>query len=295
MNEMASQDTLDAKPDLIEETSTKLPVTKGTEPKTNEGTIYQSQLDQERYPIKSGIAVVINNTEFDARLGLSDRSGSDVDASSLFQRFMELGFESDLMNDASRDDLVEKLQEIINDKENLKKTDCLIVALLTHGNEDSVYMTDRSIKMKSIMNCFNAENCPELILKPKIFIFQCSRKPDSRQGEHITVQDTLKNKVTVPDAVDTVRIPNESDFLEVFSTSIGDRSFHNTESSSPFLRHLIEELHNIQEDDDIYKVLTKVNSKVMTFEPGHTASKDMRQMPYFVSHLTKDLYLKQTN
>lgn len=29
---MASQDTLDAKPDLIEETSTKLPVTKGTEP-----------------------------------------------------------------------------------------------------------------------------------------------------------------------------------------------------------------------------------------------------------------------
>lgn len=58
---------------------------------------------------------MINNTEFDARLGLSDRSGSDVDASSLFQRFMELGFESDLMNDASRDDLVEKLQESKNE------------------------------------------------------------------------------------------------------------------------------------------------------------------------------------
>ncbi|XP_063435145.1 caspase-7-like isoform X2 [Mytilus trossulus] len=292
---MASQDTLDAKPDRIEETSTKLPITNETETKSNEGKIYQSHLDQEKYTIKSGIAVVINNTEFDPRLGLSDRSGSDADASSLFQRFMELGFESDLINDASKDDLVEKLQEIIKDREQLSKTDCLIVALLTHGNEDSVYMTDRCIKMRSIMNCFNAENCPELILKPKIFIFQCSRKPDSRQGENITIQDTHKNKVTAPDAEDTVRIPNESDFLEVFSTSIGDTSFHNTESSSPFLRHLIEELHNITEKDDIYSVLTKVNGKVMTFEPGHTASKDMRQMPYFVSHLTKDLYLKQTN
>ncbi|CAC5372238.1 unnamed protein product [Mytilus coruscus] len=262
---------------------------------TNEGTIYKSHLDQESYTIRSGIAVVINNTEFDSRLGLSDRPGSDVDASSLFQRFMELGFESDLMNDASKDDLVEKLQEIMKDKNKLSKTDCLIVALLTHGNEDSVYMTDRCVKMKSVMNYFNAENCPELILKPKIFIFQCSRRSDSRQGDDIIVADTLKNKVSIPNDADTVRIPNESDFLEVYSTSIGDRSFLNTESSSPFLRHLIEELHNIKEDDDIYRVLTKVNCKVMTFEPGHTASKDMRQMPYFVSHLTKDLYLKQIN
>ncbi|XP_052059089.1 caspase-3-like [Mytilus californianus] len=295
MNEIANQDTLDAKPVLIEETPTKLPATNGTERKRNEGIIYESHLNQESYTIKSGIAVVINNTEFDARLCLSDRSGSDVDASSLFQRFMELGFESDLMNDASKDDLVEKLQEIMKDKKQLSKTDCLIVALLTHGNEDSVYMTDTCVKMKAVMNYFNAENCPELILKPKIFIFQCSRRSDSRRGEDIIVEDTLKSKASIPNDADTVRIPNESDFLEVYSTSIGDRSFHNTESSSPFLRHLIEELHNIKVDDDIYRVLTKVNSKVMTFEPGHTESKDMRQMPYFVSHLTKDLYLKQVN
>lgn len=52
-------------------------------------------------------------------------------------------------------------------------------------------------------------------------------------------------------------------------------------------------LQNMKKEDDIYTVLTKVNNQVMRFEPGNTNSKDIRQMPYFVSHLTKDLYLKQ--
>lgn len=68
-------------------------------------------MDQKSYTVRTGRAVVINNTEFDPRLGLSDRKGSDVDASSLFQRFQELGFESDLLPDATLKDLEEKFQE----------------------------------------------------------------------------------------------------------------------------------------------------------------------------------------
>lgn len=59
-----------------------------------------------------------------------------------------------------------------NDSDQLEKTGCLIVAILTHGDEDTVCMTDRYVKIKHVMSFFNAENCPELILKPKIFIFQ---------------------------------------------------------------------------------------------------------------------------
>lgn len=73
----------------------------------------------------------------------------------------------------------------------------------------------------------------------------------------------------------------------------GDRSFDNTEGSSPFVSELMKELQGMKEQDDIYKVLTKVNNKVMRFEPGNVNSENIRQMPYFVSHLTKDLYLKQ--
>lgn len=59
-----------------------------------------------------------------------------------------------------------------NDKEQLEKTGCLVVALLTHGDEDNVYMSDRSIKLTTVMSFFDTVNCPELVLKPKIFIFQ---------------------------------------------------------------------------------------------------------------------------
>jgi hypothetical protein len=60
--------------------------------------------------------------EFDSRLDLPDRKGSDVDASSLFQRFQELGFDSDLLNDASDEDITEKFNESEKFHEVKKKT-----------------------------------------------------------------------------------------------------------------------------------------------------------------------------
>ncbi|XP_071176331.1 uncharacterized protein [Mytilus edulis] len=273
-------------------TSTTSSITKETERNTGQGIINKSHLDQKSYTVRTGRVVVINNTEFEAGLGLSDRIGSDGDAASLLQRFSELLFESDLLSDATLNDLEEKFQEIKDDKAELQKTDCLIVAVLSHGDEDSVYMTDKPVKIKAVMDSFNAQNCPELSQQPKIFIFQCSRGPALRGSANFKV-GAEKKENSIPYGLETVRIPNEADFLAVYSTSLGDKSYGNTEGSSPFVSQLMKELQNMKKEDDIYTVLTKVNNKVMRFEPGNTNSKDIRQMPYFVSHLTKDLYLKQ--
>lgn len=54
---------------------------------------------------------MISNTEFDAGSGLSDRPGSDGVAASLLQRFSELGFEHELLPNASLKDLEEKFKE----------------------------------------------------------------------------------------------------------------------------------------------------------------------------------------
>lgn len=268
------------------------------------GTISESHLNQERYSISAGIAVVINNIEFQRDLNLPDRKGSDVDASSLFQRFQELGFDSDLLNDASNADMMEKFNEIRDDKENLKKTGCLIVALLTHGNEDSVYMTDRSVKIKLVMDFFNAENCPELILKPKLFIFQACRGGGLGRGVNKTLIRDDPNKADAAGEYkdydeqfgETIRIPNEADFLAVYSTSSGYGSFRNTEKGSPFIRQLSEELLKMTKKDDIYRILTRVNKRVgMGYKPNFPNSGNVTQMPCFISHLTKELYLKQMN
>jgi hypothetical protein len=45
------------------------------------------------------------------------------------------------------------------DKKTLKNTDCLVVVILTHGNQDGVFATDRLMKIKTLMDHFSAENC----------------------------------------------------------------------------------------------------------------------------------------
>ncbi|XP_076097311.1 caspase-3-like isoform X2 [Mytilus galloprovincialis] len=180
-------DVLDAQRGKPEDTSTST-IIHGPESNSGQGFVSKAHLDQEKYPISSGIAVVINNKEFHNNLKLGDRKGSDLDAASLFQRFQELGFDSDLLNDATKVDMEDKFNEIKNDKKSLENAGCLIVALLTHGNEDSVFMTDESVKIKNVMDYFNAENCPELIMKPKIFIVQVmdlSGTPS--KGHHLSV------------------------------------------------------------------------------------------------------------
>ncbi|XP_071176401.1 caspase-3-like [Mytilus edulis] len=294
-------DVLDAQRGKPEDTSTPT-IIHGPESNSGQGFVSKAHLDQEKYLISSGIAVVINNTEFHNNLKLGDRTGSDVDAASLFQRFQELGFDSDLLNDATKDDMEDKFNEIKNDKKSLENAGCLIVALLTHGNEDSVFMTDESVKIKNVMDYFNAENCPELIMKPKIFIVQACRGTGLGSGVNRTVVRRDPNQADAAAEYheydkthgEVIRIPNEADFLAVYSTSPGYGSFRNTEQGSPFVRYLSEELLKMKKEDDFYKVLTRVNKDVgLGYKPNYAHSDIITQMPCFISHLTKDLYLKQ--
>lgn len=54
---------------------------------------------------------MINNETFESGLKLPDRKGSSSDAASLFQSFQELGFEHELLSDASFEEMKEKFEE----------------------------------------------------------------------------------------------------------------------------------------------------------------------------------------
>ena len=49
------------------------------------------------YP-RRGIALIINNREFDRKTGMGARNGTDIDAANLYQTFKRFGFESKLVN-----------------------------------------------------------------------------------------------------------------------------------------------------------------------------------------------------
>ncbi|CAG2211991.1 CASP3 [Mytilus edulis] len=178
---------------------------------------------------------------------MQEIEGSDRDAASLFQSFQELDFETDLLNDASYNDMEEKFEELKNDREQLEKIGCLLIAILTHGDEDTVYMTDRSIKIK----CYA---CRGQGIDRGVNV-KVVRDPNQADG--VAEYYDYNKSYGVP-----MRIPNEADFLAVYSASHGYGSYRITSKGTPFVNHLTEELRKMKKGEDFYKILTRVNRKV---------------------------------
>ena len=136
------------------------------------------------YQMKSypqGIGVIINNKKFRGHFHDQPREGTDVDAAALERLFTYLGFYTyrydDLTADRMRDILAE-VSEIGH-----KKYNCLLIAILTHGEQDKLYGTDsKSIPVESLTRLFYGDQCPSLVGKPKIFILQACRRVKQHEG-----------------------------------------------------------------------------------------------------------------
>lgn len=94
--------------------------------------------------------------------------------------------------------------------------DCLVVAVLSHGELGLLYAHDTPYKAESIWINFTAEKCPTLAGKPKLFFIQAC------QGDKLDGGISLKER-TETDGMptNTFRIPNHADFLIAYSTIPG--------------------------------------------------------------------------
>lgn len=62
-------------------------------------------------------------------------------------------------------------------REDHSDADCLVIAIMTHGEKNSIYLSDGSlIPVNSVWEEFEANACPTLAGKPKIFIIQVSNR-----------------------------------------------------------------------------------------------------------------------
>lgn len=138
------------------------------------------------HAFQSGIAVIITIKEFDSSLYILNRNENDVDISSLSNRFDDLGFETIICSDLTVKEITETFNEIKERKEDLTKIDCLLIAVLSYGEKELIYAKDNFIKIKTVVEQFSSEHCPELTSTPKIFIFQASKlrkKEDPNQAD----------------------------------------------------------------------------------------------------------------
>lgn len=77
------------------------------------------------------------------------------------------------------------MRNIVNtfsQKQEFSNVDCLFVVFMSHGaegqseNDTEVMGTDGiGLKTTDIVSCFLSDNCPLLVHKPKIFLFQSCR------------------------------------------------------------------------------------------------------------------------
>ncbi len=84
--------------------------------------------------------------------------------------FLPLSFQVRMYNDLPYSEVERILEEVAND--NHADADCVLVAVLSHGELGILYARDQPYKPDRLWGYFSAEKCPTLAGKPKLFFIQ---------------------------------------------------------------------------------------------------------------------------
>ena len=102
-----------------------------------------------------------------------NRIGSDIDVKTLSETFLNFGYDLRIYANLKKDELIETFKQLASDGM-FKWYASLVVCLLSHGGLGTVEGIDGEPVnvISDIQWTFNSQKCPDLINKPKIFIFQ---------------------------------------------------------------------------------------------------------------------------
>ncbi|XP_062932897.1 caspase-3 [Cynocephalus volans] len=234
------------------------------------------------YP-EMGLCIIINNKNFDQSTGMSPRIGTDVDAASLRETFMNLKYEVRNKNDLTCEEILELMRNV--SKEDHSKRSSFICVILSHGEEGVIFGTNGPIDLRKLTILFRGDYCRSLTGKPKLFIIQACRGTELDCG--------IETDSGTDDEMMCQKIPVEADFLYAYSTAPGYYSWRNSRHGSWFIQALCALLKMYAHKLEFVHILTRVNRKVATeFQSISEGSKyhAKKQIPCIVSMLTKELY-----
>ncbi|XP_031553672.1 cotranscriptional regulator FAM172A-like, partial [Actinia tenebrosa] len=241
-----------------------------------------------------GLAVIVNMNNFQPKARVHNRKGSEKDQQGLVNLFEELDFRTKTLVDLTKEELLSEFQDIT--KYHFGAYDCLIVCIMSHGDEDYFVACDGGkIKTQSIREMFNNKNCETLCGKPKLFFINTCRGELEDPG---TVVKESGSKLSVkpqpspePKAYTAVEncgretTAENADILTAFSTVEGYCSYRHEEEGSWFIRSLIEVFREYAGVEDVTDMLIRVNKEVNS--KGSLGSK---QVPEPRNTLTKKVF-----
>jgi caspase-like apoptosis-related cysteine protease len=247
--------------------------------------------DEESYNMshpKRGLAVIFNHKIFAPKLGLAERKGTDIDKENLLAVLEELGFNAQVHEDLTYKEF-EGVLENISSRMDHSESDCILIVVLTHGEEGILNSNDHPYKTTKIWDSFTDGQCPSLAGKPKMFFIQACR------GENMDHGVTLTSRTEHDSIPISCNIPNHPDYLVVYSTIEGFYSWRNTTMGSWFIRSLCHHLSECnQTGKDILSGMTATSRTVaMYFQSSsyNPSMNNMKQVPCVYSTLTKDVIL----
>lgn len=234
---------------------------------------------------KRGHALIFNHEHFSS-FDVSTRTGTNDDRNNLKETLTSLHFEVTVYNDKRWTEIRSILEDISSS--NHSENDCILIAILSHGERDAVWAKDCTYKLEKLYSFFAADKCPTLAGKPKLFVVQAC------QGKKVDPGVTMSSNIQTDSAsTSSYRIPAHSDFLIVHSSMPGYVSWRQTNGGgSWFIQSLCEQLRINGKNFDIMKLLTFVNQKVAIDFESNTSEPlldKMKQMPCTTFMLTRIL------
>ncbi|CAG2111413.1 unnamed protein product [Medioppia subpectinata] len=236
---------------------------------------------------KRGKCLIFNNRTFDSHTRLNERRGTECDGRALYGSFRSLDFDVRIYEDPSAKTITSTLEAV--SKEDHSESDCIVVCILTHGEQGILWAKDEKYYTDNVFSYFKGDQCPTLAAKPKIFFIQAC------QGDRLDAGVAVRRSLDVTDSGhDFYRIPNYADFLIAYSTVPGFYSWRNTTQGSWFIQALTQVLGKHSANLDLLTMMTIVSRLVAyDFEscvPGDPTFHQKKQIPCVTSMLTRLIY-----
>ncbi|ELT98313.1 hypothetical protein CAPTEDRAFT_186473 [Capitella teleta] len=239
----------------------KLGATRDPNPSDNNAT---GRLDENIYDMESceyrGHALVINNYEFET--SDKNRKGWEADSENLKKLFNFLRFEQHEHFNLNAKKMKEAIASFARDQISLNASS-LAVVIMTHGDKTSFTGVDgHEIRRDDVLLKFSRDNAPDLIEKPKLFLFQACR------GDHedFTLEDSAsecESEALVVGATagqpvqsKTVPMPN---MLIVNATLPGYRAYRNPNLGSWLIGDFCRIVRSKARKDHVADIITEVS------------------------------------
>uniref|UniRef100_A0A1Y1M8U1 Caspase family p20 domain-containing protein n=2 Tax=Photinus pyralis TaxID=7054 RepID=A0A1Y1M8U1_PHOPY len=248
---------------------------------------------------RRGHAIIFSHIQFDG--DLAKREGASKDAKDLEEVLAALKFNVKVYTDLKYGAIYEVITTckytspmvsddvvvfVVSQSDHLD-VDCLLVAVLSHGDRGKVYARDHHYPPDFLWKSFSGDKCPSLAGKPKLFFVQACRGDETDDGSRVRM-------ATQVDSQASYTIPVMADILVMYSCYDGYVSWRSTRTGSWFIQSLCEELKTRSKSTDLLTILTFLNRRMaITYKSVAPSKKEMhgkKQIGTIVSTLTRLLY-----